>query len=186
MIIKPTNNRLYDSRNFDSYKNYYAILLDEKKLQLVKENVNNEDVYIIRASHVVETFLLEYSNAQAVVNVNPFNIVYGHFYNDQNFFLFKKVQNGKIVGYNINKCKRKELWKNKLDQLYISNYFEDVKHTAFILNNDIHYTKKPQELQVIVYNENEEMLIFKQKWTSNYFDETVKIIVENPYEIINV
>ena len=68
---------------------------------------------------------------------NIYRIIYGHFYNNEDKFLFKKVHDGKIIWYKVSRCNKGELWHNKLNQLYIANYFKDAKKTAILLNNDI-------------------------------------------------
>ncbi len=42
MILTQRNDRLYDSRNFDNYQNYYAIRYDVEKYHFIKDkNTNN-------------------------------------------------------------------------------------------------------------------------------------------------
>ena len=155
MIIKKTNDRLYDTRNFDSHKNYYAILYNKEKYQLMKDK-NIADSYTIYANYINCSLILEV-DYQKERSDSIFKIVYGHFYNDQNFFLFKKTQNGKIVGYKINKCRRSELWHNNLNQLYISNFFGDVNKTVFTLNANANKNIGEQTtcpaLEYIIYDE---------------------------------
>lgn len=187
MIITQHNNRIADSRNFDSYKNYYAILYNQDKYTFIKDK-NRADIYTVYTSHI-ETKLIISIDTQKEISNSIYNIVYGHFYNDQNFFLFKKVKNGKIIGYKVNKCQRSELWHNKLNQLYISNYFSDVQKTTIMLNDNANEeiatdTTNPA-LSYIVYNEPNEELIFNTLWNSEYWDELVTITIDNPYIIQN-
>ena len=37
MILTQRNDRLYDSRNFDNYQNYYAIRYDVEKYHFIKD-----------------------------------------------------------------------------------------------------------------------------------------------------
>ena len=188
MLVKTTNNRLYDSRNFDKYKNYYAILFDKRKYEINKINNDEETLYAILTSYTREIYIMDLNSGFEKADKNPYSIVYGHFYNNQNYFLFKRIHNDKIVGININKCKRAELWHNKLNQLYITNYFDDIKHTVQVLNSEIKAeTAKPHgTLSVIIYNAHEEMLSFKDMWTSDYDNERVEIIPINPYHLVAV
>ncbi len=185
MILTPQNNRLYDSRNFEQYKNFYAIQYDVEKYRIMKDK-NHADSF---------TVYTEYWNTELILSVDTnqetsesiYKIIYGHFYNDQNFFLFKKVHDGKIVGYKINKCRRGELWHNKLNQLYISNYFKDVQKTAIMLNmqanTDIGTETMNPALTYIEYDKDNERLTFMTVWKDNYDNEKLEIIIENPYII---
>ena len=136
MIVKQTTGNVYDSKNFDSYPNYYAILVDKKTIELnrKKDKEGLENIYI---KYTVNDLLLIYNNDKENISNHQggYKIVYGHFYNNQNYFLFKKLHNDKIVGYNVQKCQKAELWHNKLNKLYISNYLNEVKNTAFWLNS---------------------------------------------------
>lgn len=187
MIITQQNNRLYDSRNFDSYKNYYAILYNQDKYTFIKDK-NNADLYTIYTSHISTQLILDVDKIKETSD-SIFSVVYGHFYNDQNFFLFKKVKNGKILGYKVNKCQRSELWHNKLNQLYISNYFGAVQKTAITLNDNANDeigtdTTNPA-LSYITYDKQNEQLSFMTLWNSEYNNELVTIIIDNPYIIKN-
>ena len=185
MIITQHNNRIADSRNFDSYKNYYAILYNQDKYTFIKDK-NRADIYTVYTSHI-ETQLIINIDKQKETSNSIYNIVYGHFYNDQNYFLFKKVHEDKIVGYKVNRCHSSELWHNKLNQLYISNYFSDIKKTAIMLNAEANEhisseTTNPA-LSYIVYNKDLETLSFMTLWKDAYDNETLEIIIENPYII---
>ena len=154
MIVKQTTGNVYDSKNFDSYPNYYAILVDKKTIELNKKTDKDhiENIYI---KYSIDNLLLIYNyDKDSIVNhQNGYKIVYGHFYNNQNYFLFKKVHNNKIVGYSVSKCQKGELWHNKLNKLYISNYLNEAKSTAFILNNKLnkeyYETTVPSEITYI-------------------------------------
>ena len=183
MILTKHNDRQYDSRNFDRSKNYYAIKYDAEKYQILKDK-NNDDLYIVYTQYLNTELFLSVDYDKETSN-SIYKIIYGHFYNDQNFFLFKKIHNDKIVGYKINKCKRTELWHNKLNQLYISNYFLDAKKTAVILNtqanNDISQETENPALSYINYDD--ETLIFTSVWNSDYQTEILSITIDQPYMI---
>lgn len=187
MIITQQNDRLYDSSNFDSYKNFYAIRYDVEKYHIMKEK-NHADSFSIYIQHFNTQLILSVDTTIEKSN-SIFDIVYGHFYNDQNFFLFKKVHNGKIIGYKVSKCNKGELYHNKLNQLYISNYFGEAKKTVLLLNNeanaDIANESTCPALSYIVYDKQNEKLSFITLWTDEYNNETeiLEIIIHNPYEI---
>lgn len=138
MRINQLNNRHYDTRKFDECPNFYAILANEKIIEINREK-DQDTIENIHVTYNIFETLLVYTNDMSKLtdHQNGYKIVYGHFYNETNEFLFKKVENGKIVGYNIHRCQKSELWRNKLDQLYISNYFGEVKRTAQLLNTKL-------------------------------------------------
>ena len=100
-------------------------------------------------------------------------------------FLFKKVHNGKIAGYKISKCQRTELWHNNLNQLYISNYFGEVKKTALLLNNEAYKDIDSTIINPILtyINYKDETLSFIELWNSTYENEILTMDVNNPYII---
>lgn len=185
MIVKPTTDRLYDTRNFDSQKNYYAILYNREKYQLIKDK-NKADAYTIYAEYTQLKLILDVDYSKERSD-SIFKVVYGHFYNDQNFFLFKQTHNGKVIGYKINKCRRAELWHNNLNQLYITNYFGDIKQTVVHLNMDVNKDIGEQTfcpaLTYIEYDEADEKLNFKELYVDIYSDELLEITMDNPYTI---
>lgn len=65
-------------------------------------------------------------------NNNTHKIIYGHFYNNHNEFLYKKIINNKIVDIEILRCKSNELLYNNVNDLIYSKSLN-------ILNN---YLKK--------------------------------------------
>lgn len=185
MILTQYNDRLYDSRNFDNYQNYYVIHYNKEKYQALKEK-NHIDSFTIYMNYIkLSAELILSVDFDTEKSENIYHIVYGHFYNNQDYFLFKKVQNGKIVGYKVSKCNKGELWHNKLNQLYISNYFGEAKKTAILLNNEANVkiadeTTNPA-LSYIVYSD--ETLTFMALWNSNYNNELLIMEVNNPYQI---
>ena len=187
MIINQYNDRLYDTRNFDSYNNYYTIKYDIDKYQVMKDR-NSVDYYYIYVQHFNTELILSVDTTKEI-GEGLFDIIYGHFYNEQNYFLFKNVHNGKIIGYKVHKCNSGELWRNKLNQLYISNYFGEAKKTLLLLNKqaneDIAKETTNPALSYIVYDKPNEKLTFIELWDDNYNNETeiLEIIVNNPYEI---
>ena len=167
MIINQLNSRNYDTRNFDKYKNFYAILVDEKRIN-INAQLDKDAYENIHIKFDQRTTLLVYTNSLEELsdhNNDSYKIVYGHFYNNNNEFLFKKCSDGKIIGYKVHRCKARELWRNELDQLYISNYFDTTKKTALLLNQD---------------NNKEVRSKFKQKQTIGYefIDNTLNFGVE--------
>lgn len=158
MIINSYNDRNYDTRLFDKCQNYYAILRDEKSIEINTIKDKNECEYINITYDKISTLIIYTADIKDLSNhQNGYKIVYGHFYNDRNEFLYKKVEGGKIVGYKVHRCKQAELWRNKLDKLYISNYFGEVKKTITLLNTQLNKENResyiqPKEITYTVIN----------------------------------
>ena len=184
MILTQRNDRLYDSRNFDNYQNYYAIRYDVEKYHFIKDK-NTNNLLTVYTQYINFNLILSVNTNKESSDNNIYQILYGHFYNDQNVFLFKKVHNGKIAGYKINKCQRTELWHNNLNQLYISNYFGEVKKTAVLLNNEAYKDIDSTIINPILtyINYKDETLSFIELWNSTYENEILTMDVNNPYII---
>ena len=136
MLIKSTNNRNYNVRNFDDYDNVYAILVDNKSINMNKY-VDDQLSTVVNIKFDHQVTLLIYGND--FVNdreyENVYKVVYGHFYNKQNEFIFKKLNNSdEIIEYKCQRCTKGELWHNKLQKLYFSKIYGEVKSAAHILN----------------------------------------------------
>lgn len=172
-IITPFNDRHYDTRNFDTKNNYYAILVDKKQLKINKDiyEQGNDKLYVTYNN--IQT-LLVYVKIDSKDNIfeNGYKIIYGHFYNDQNFFLFKNLnKEGKIIGHKIHKVQKSELY-SKLNRLYFSNYYTDISRTSFLLNKQIKdtYTKDVPALEIKYdYIDNNEEIRFYSS-IKTYFD----------------
>ena len=55
------------------------------------------------------------------------DVIYGHFYNKQDLFLYKKFSdNNKLIEYKVNKCKIQDLLYNDNDKLVIANSHEEI------------------------------------------------------------
>lgn len=186
MVITQQNNRLYDTRNFDSYKNYYVIHYNEEKYNTLKLK-NSADSYTVYMNYVrLSTELILSVDYNVEQSENIYRIIYGHFYNNEDKFLFKKVHDGKIIGYKVSRCNKGELWHNKLNQLYIANYFKDAKKTAILLNNEANIQIADETINPVLsyITHSDETLIFNNSWDSEYSqDEILTINIEQPYII---
>ena len=69
----------YDVENFDSYDNFYTIL--EKKIPIYKKVKDDKNNVIVELSEEKTKYI-------------P---IYGHFYNDENYFIYVKVRNKKLL-----------------------------------------------------------------------------------------
>jgi hypothetical protein len=66
--------------------------------------------------------------AEQYMNIKGlYKIVFGHYYNNQNQFLYKNLYNKKIVITTIHRCKYNELLYNNVKDLIYSNSYENLK-----------------------------------------------------------
>ena len=80
----------------------------------------------------------EYNNIYAIkINKNSkiYKIVYGHFYNNYNEFIYKKVVNNKIINTEVFRCRKNELFYNDEYNLIYSKSFNAI-------NNYLKYSLK--------------------------------------------
>ena len=164
MILTTQNNRLYDSRNFDLYKNVYAVYVDKEKLEYNRK-IYQDEYEKLHINYVKERFeLLLFFNKLSDIKdfQNGYQIIYGHFYNKEDLFLYKNTRNGEIFGYKIKKCLRDKLYFNKDRTLLCSNSYRTLANQVKLINtkeNNEHTSNlKPLELNY------------------NYFDETLNFI----------
>ena len=57
MILTTQNNRLYDSRNFDLYKNVYAVYVDKEKLEYNRK-IYQDEYEKLHINYIKERFEL--------------------------------------------------------------------------------------------------------------------------------
>lgn len=184
MILNNYNRKISDSENFDKYKNHYAIMINDKKSYIRK----NKDSYEIYVKHLDLALIFTVFELGSVVKTKKYDIIYGHFYDNEDYFLFKKLKNGKIVNYSIHKCSLRELYHNEKDKLYISNYFYDASNTVKYLeelnSDDTEISKEQASLSLTQYSN--EQLKLNSLFSSQYndVDEQCIITTTNTYKII--
>lgn len=70
-----------------------------------------------------------------------YRIIYGHFYDDKNFFLYKTTN--KIdekfcrINTNLHRCPITELYKPKNDHYYLFTDYEDIYRTSIIVFGEL-------------------------------------------------
>lgn len=168
MIITQHNDKLYDTRYFDKCQNYYAILVNENIIRINNQKDQDACNYINITYDNNSTLLIYTSDVKDLKDhQNGYKIVYGHFYNEHNEFLYKKVEGGKIVGYKVYRCQEVELLKNKLNKLYISNYFNDIKKTVKLLNTNLNQTNIKENIhpKAITYTVIDNILDFGEDFS---------------------
>jgi hypothetical protein len=177
MILSQKNNLLYDSKNFDKYGNIYAVKINNDNIKFINELIENNDSklhskYNEYALELILYFLVENVNLNDI-----YKIIFGHYYNNQNLFLYKKLNNKKINSSNIYHCKKNELLHNNLNSLIFSNSYDNIKDQVDILikiKKDRLKTLCP--INVNYENNNENLNIETNgKLETSYFDECLNI-----------
>jgi len=135
MRVSNNNDRLYDVRNFDSYSNVYAIKINQPKIddyyQYVIDFLNKCFI-----TYKFETLILSFGNKNDVKNCQgAYRIIYGHFYNDQDFFIYHDLYNGKIITHTIKKTNKDNLYFNVNNILLCSSTFNNINNQFKILND---------------------------------------------------
>lgn len=134
MILSNKNDLLYDSKNFNKYRNIYAVLVNYGKIEYIQTGLENcnDDLHQEYISYNFELklfFLAEqYMNIKGV-----YKIVFGHYYNNQNQFLYKNLYNKEVVTPTIHRCKYNELLYNNVKDLVYSNSYEALKKQTDVI-----------------------------------------------------
>lgn len=100
--------------DFDKFINYFYIKKNKKSLlNDINDYVN---IFVTKHSLVMKS--------NVVTIKNPYKIVYGHFYDKQNRFIYKKIYNNKIDNDKIYKCSYNDLYKESdaVEPEHSSNY----------------------------------------------------------------
>ena len=101
MIITKYSDLLYDTKNFNKYNNIYAVLIQQKYYDKVNQSYNDQKLYI-KYDKDTNGLELYYLLDSCIYMINKMHdIIYGHFYNKHDLFLYKKFANNKLVEYNL-------------------------------------------------------------------------------------
>ena len=134
MIITNKTDLLYDSKNFHKHKNIYTILLNKKRYEQIKYDIYNSQELMCNYDDYFDELEIFFI-IERISNVKHlYNIVYGHFYNNNNMFLYKDQANGKIIEYKCRSCKYDELIYNDKHNLICSNSYKDLKRQLTIIS----------------------------------------------------
>lgn len=123
MLINSKNELLYDAKNFDNYHNIYCIL---KKTNKQYDNKLLYEYYDGELKLLLEEF---------PAFIKEHKIIFGHYYNNENTFIYKNVQNGKIVSYEIKHCNNNELY-YKNNKLIYGDTYDSIKMQIDNINLD--------------------------------------------------
>lgn len=192
MILTQRNDLQYDARNFDSYQNVYTIYVDKCTIEHNKQR-DLIDYEYLHIKYSYEIFSLYFNeNIKTLKEYENGNkIIFGHFYNGQDYFLYKNIHNGKVVGYKINKCRLENLYFNKNNHVLMSHsYREMVKQLEYInheQNVESRQDLKPQTIGYVYLDENEELIFgleYKSRFNITYENECLEIIDINYNKVI--
>ena len=151
--------KLYNVTDFDSYDNYYYLIIDKKQAE------KNLAVYIdklqLHTDVHIEEHLLEIYKSNTQDFQNPVKVVWGHFYNDFDDLLYHPVKKDgtyhekifnftpydTIVFINGQMCYNKSYKKilelfdffTQHPELYLSINTKEIKCNYIYTNNEIHY-----------------------------------------------
>ena len=177
MILSGKNNLLYDSKNFDKYGNIYAVKINDNSIKLINELLENNDNDLYSKYNTFNLELILYFLVENINLNDIYKIIFGHYYNNQNLFLYKKLNNKKVNSSNIYQCKKNELLHNNLNSLICSNSYDNIKDQINVLlktKKDRLKTLYPIDVN---YDNDEETLNIETngKLETSYSDECLNI-----------
>jgi hypothetical protein len=178
MRLTPRNELLYDAKNFDKYNNIYTILLNNVKLENLEMGLSQYDHklhvdYILLTEEIHMYFLSDkYLNLNGI-----YKIIFGHYYNNSNTFLYKNLKKDKVISFNVKHCKNNELLYNENNNLICSNSYETLKKQIDIfVNNKVKQLKEEYFPLEITYNNENVNIDTNKSITIHYDNECVEII----------
>lgn len=134
MILSNKNDLLYDAKNFNKYRNIYAVLVNYGKIDDIQDNISKYAGKITdEYDHVNNEVKLIFLNEEYLNLKGIYKIIFGHYYNNQNLFLYKNLRDKKIVTTNIHQCKYNELLYNNTKDLIYSNSYDALKKQVDII-----------------------------------------------------
>lgn len=106
--------------------------------------INPKLIYDIEHFDEADNF---YSIIKTKANKNPYKIIYGHFFEYDNLFIYRSVHFIKTLtrlSSEYNKCRLKDLAHPKLEEYYKFKYIVDAYNTVSMLNKN-YKKEKPEE-----------------------------------------
>ena len=113
------NKHLHNLKNFDNYRNIYAVRMNESKIDSITYNLLNDGNLRYKYNIVQRELFLYFAIDEDISIRGYYKIIYGHFYNNSNEFLYKKLNNKKTYNFEVFKCNKNELLHNKLKEYLI-------------------------------------------------------------------
>lgn len=158
MFLTNKNDLLYDSKNFEKYNNIYCVLLNQKKIKYNEEVIGSNDHKLQHDYIEVEENLKLFFIIEQLSLAGCYKIIFGHYYNKSNNFLYKNVKNSKVISYSVKRCNNKELlYKN--NKLVCANSYESLKRQIDYI--DLTESKKIDDFKnplEIIYDSNKKLL----------------------------
>ena len=150
MFLTSKNDLLYDAKNFNKYRNIFAIILNKRKKYERENIITNMDDDLHGTYIESETTLKLYFMYELISGLKSiYKIIYGHFYSNQNMFIYKNTKNGKndvIISHETQLCSQKELLHNASNKLIYTNSYESIKkqwlaNSLFCISQRVSSTK---------------------------------------------
>lgn len=121
-ISKVYKNLKNNLQEFDKYKNYFLIKCDQKLFELNEKIKNSYKKLIFKYEDLI---LYIYKNDKRPETFNPYKLIYGHFYDNDNLLQFKNVIDKKYDA-KIHIGKKDDVLKNELGQPVKHNNFDTI------------------------------------------------------------
>ena len=182
MLITNKNDLLYDSKNFNKYRNLYVILVNRRKLTNITYNLDHcEDDDLHQQYFEVRDELKLYFIWEEFLNFdNVYKVVYGHYYNNRNTFLYKNLHGKNVIASNVHHCEANELLYNSNKDLICSKSYEDIEKQAAYINLDKAQAYREQfEFPLeITYIDDDDILCINSNgvFSTIFEDECIQII----------
>lgn len=146
MIVKTTVDKIHNTANFNNYNNVYTLLFNKNKRLIIEDNINNVNVNDLKFVYIeLNDELKLYLDYSAKLKYKSYcKIIFGHYYNNHNMFLYKNVSEKNVVKYEIYKCLNTELVKNENNKLICSNSYSSIRRQLDIINYNLYNTYKEE------------------------------------------
>lgn len=156
MLIDSTKKYLYNIKDFESKQKVWTVKFNQQKYENIVDKLNESlDQIIIKyySVHYELSFILAYK--EYLNFKSAYKIIYGYFYNNANYFLYKSSLGEKTLSQSISKCKYKELLFNDHKDLICSKSYDILRNQIESLNKDkiSEYEEEHNYLLPIKYND---------------------------------
>lgn len=181
MLITQKNNLLYDTKDFDLYQNVYTIYVDKVTIDKNKEkDLKDYDYLHFKYEQTILKIFYNTDFSNLKNYSNGHKIIFGHFYNNQDYFLYKNLHNGKVIGYKVSKCRLDQLYYNKNNHVLMSHSYKEMVQQLKFLNDKVNKESKTGlSPKTIHYNYEDNLIYFNENpniFSTTYNDECLSII----------
>lgn len=162
-------SKIYDIENFNRYANRFYIKVDETAIEHnIRINENRIDSILF---HYKNYILYIERNLRYFTFKNPYSIVYGHFHNNQNVFLYQKVLNKKPIK-EVYSLDRKSLYVNPINEIVESASYQRIEQIVKTLNMKARPEDKSVDISKIEYTYENNTIGFHHHVGSEFDSET--------------